>query len=296
MPWNRSSCSPDQPFSKGTNYYWVDWDAPVPPNPLTLKRRFLPWDLDTVMTAVDDSIYGQGPPPGTNLSDIQDIILGHPTFGAQYDRIMCELLAGPLQTSTLTSLVTDVETLISVPLAADPNNNIGDATAVADHFNTLRQYMTDRRQQRPGRADLHATACTADIDCDDGNECTDDACDLDTGFCMPPANNTTPATTARAAPRVTSAPPASAPARDTCTAGFACDAGAERVCLRADLRGVHGGAGRQQHDVAHDQHTGGDRPGRSADRGRNPRPAGAAVPGAARGPGLDADRPGPGWR
>jgi hypothetical protein len=182
--------SPDGMFSKGTNYYYFDWDAPVPPNPETLKRRFLPWDLDTVFTDVNESIYCNDLGTGCDESPMQEIILGHPSFGPQYQRIMCELLAGPFQTSTLTSLVTDVETLISAPLKADPNNNLGAPEDVDLAFNSLRQYLTDRITNVD--AQLTCSACTADIHCDDGNECTDDVCDLDTGFCMPPANNTNP--------------------------------------------------------------------------------------------------------
>jgi hypothetical protein len=137
--------APDQLFSKSKNYYMTDWDAPVAPNPLTLKRRYLPWDLDTVFQGVDQSIYCNDPVgPTCNQSPMQETLLEHPTFRPQFERIMCELLAGPFQASTLTSLVTSVETTISAALKADPNNNIGDAAAVDDRFDWIRQYVTDR--------------------------------------------------------------------------------------------------------------------------------------------------------
>jgi hypothetical protein len=124
--------APDQTFSASKNYYFADWDSPI-----IRKRRYFPWDLDTVFTNVNESVYGTSP--------FQDILLNHPTFGPQYDDIICDLLAGPLSATNLTTLVTDVESLLSAPLKAHPdNNNIGNAAQVDAYFDDLRQYMVDR--------------------------------------------------------------------------------------------------------------------------------------------------------
>ena len=130
--------APDNFFSKNTNHWHVDWEAPV-----NLKRRYLTDDLDTVLhydrTTWD--IYGadqnQGP------SDVQTIILGHPTFRPRFEEAMCKLLAGPFQAAALIQMVTDVETAIGVELQADPNNNIL-FNDVPLHFDTMRLWMTAR--------------------------------------------------------------------------------------------------------------------------------------------------------
>ena len=128
--------APDNFFSKNVNYWHADWEAPV-----NLKRRYLTDDLDTVFRNSTWDIYGvdqQGGP-----SDIQTIIVGHPSFGPRFDEAMCKLLAGPFQAAALTQMVTDVETAITADLLADPNNNIKDGTltaGVADHFDKIRLY------------------------------------------------------------------------------------------------------------------------------------------------------------
>lgn len=157
--------APDGILSAGHNYYFADWD-PV----LNRKRRYYPWDLDTVFTKVDESIYCRTQGMNCNQSEWQSIILGHPTYGPQFDQLMRDLLAGPFTVANLTTLVTDMENVISAPLKADPNNQIGTAADVDQYFNDLRQYMTDRV------ANVNAfVACPSDTDgdgvCDASDNC-----------------------------------------------------------------------------------------------------------------------------
>ncbi len=107
--------APDSMFSKNNNYYYSDYDAP-----LTLKRRYNPWDLDTVFNDETADIYGSPSQPG-GLGPYQSLILGHPSFRAEYDVIVCRLLADPLQAAALAQMVTDVETAITPALLLDPN-------------------------------------------------------------------------------------------------------------------------------------------------------------------------------
>ncbi len=127
-------------FSANKNFYFFDWESPV-----ALERRYVPWDLDTVFNlgTVDASIYcarGAG-----SCSPMEDILLTHPTFGPQYDLAVCKLLADPFQLANVNQVINDAETLLTAPLLADPNNNIGPlAEDITEAFAKMRQFMTER--------------------------------------------------------------------------------------------------------------------------------------------------------
>jgi hypothetical protein len=123
---------PDALFSKGKNFYFIDFAA----------------DLDSVFVSKspDGSIYGTSKEKGrrmtTSQSPYEELILNNPTFLASYDRIMGELLNGPMQIDAQIAFLYDLEALLASALAADPNNNIDGS--VSGRFESLRQWVTGR--------------------------------------------------------------------------------------------------------------------------------------------------------
>ncbi|MEN8205265.1 MAG: CotH kinase family protein [Pseudomonadota bacterium] len=132
---------PDDLFSHGKNFYYTDFlDGD--------KRQYIQWDLDSVFTSKspDASIYGtEKRNRGTmelSQTAYQDVILNNPVFRAQYDRIMADLLNGPLQTDAQIAFLNDLEVLIGPALAADPNRNFTDS--VSERFDSLRNWVSGR--------------------------------------------------------------------------------------------------------------------------------------------------------
>ena len=56
------------------------------------------WDLDGALTNTGGSIYARGSGRKLSRTEYQSIILGNPTFHAQYNQLMCDLTdpGGPL--------------------------------------------------------------------------------------------------------------------------------------------------------------------------------------------------------
>ncbi len=75
-------------------------------------------------------------------SPYEELILNNPTFRARYDRIMGELLNGPMQIDAQIAFLNDLESPLSSALVADPNNNIDDN--VSERFDSLRQWVSGR--------------------------------------------------------------------------------------------------------------------------------------------------------
>jgi hypothetical protein len=129
---------PDQLFSHGKNFWFIDQ--------LGAQRMYVPWDMDSVFTGggVNSSIYGQG--NGNNLQQTayQQTVLNDPVFRAQYNTILDTLLAGHLSAPLLVAILDFLEqgTLLPLALQLDPNNNL--PGTVADRFNSLRSWVTQR--------------------------------------------------------------------------------------------------------------------------------------------------------
>jgi spore coat protein CotH len=135
---------PDDLFSKGKNFYYIDFLGGN-------KRLYTQWDLDTVFTSgsPEGSIYGtakKGKKRGgtTELSQTayQEVILNNSTFRAQYERILGDLLNGPLQIDAQLAFLNDLESLLTSALEADPNNNI--SGSVSARFDSLREWVNGR--------------------------------------------------------------------------------------------------------------------------------------------------------
>ena len=120
----------DSLFSKGKNIYFVDF--------LIGKRRaYLPWDLDSVLNQTQFDIFN----PGAHYADH---VLAVPSFRDAYKQIMTQLLDGPMHTSRMHAFLDRMEPILTSALAADPNNRIGDAAAIAAEFQSLRDWVVQR--------------------------------------------------------------------------------------------------------------------------------------------------------
>jgi hypothetical protein len=139
---NAFTGNPDELFSKGKNFYWADFAPPYEPANTEGKRTYFPWDLDASIRQSNLSIYGTRRGNKIIHSEYQEVILNDPVFRTQYNNIMLSLLAGPLSVASLTAFLDDMEPVITAPLEADANNNIGGS--VAGHFDSLRQWVIDR--------------------------------------------------------------------------------------------------------------------------------------------------------
>jgi len=118
----------DSLFSHGKNFYFVDY--------VNGKRRYLPWDLDSTVRSKTASVYERG------NTDYEQYILDNPTFRARYNRILLDLVDGPLAPAVLIAFLDQLEPVLTPYLEADPNSKVGDD--VAGQFDSLREWAIDR--------------------------------------------------------------------------------------------------------------------------------------------------------
>lgn len=151
---------PDAMFSKGKNFYFVDFAAG--------KRRYIPWDLDTVFTTQnpEGSIYGQERKKGKNTefsqSEYQQLILNNPEFRRRYNCIMDGLVNGPMSTVAIDDFLTRLEPVLSAAgLESDPNNNIDGS--LKGLFQSLRQWATDRAVNIQGQLANESFDCSSTL-------------------------------------------------------------------------------------------------------------------------------------
>lgn len=133
--------NPDALLSHGKNFQFVDFIDPNNTGKDT-RRLYFPWDLDAVFRSTTGSIYASGSGRKVSPSPYQEVILRHPTFRAQYNQIMLDLLNGPLSVSNVQAFLTQVETVISPALANDPFPTT--TGSPADEFNSLRTWVAAR--------------------------------------------------------------------------------------------------------------------------------------------------------
>ena len=137
---------PDALFSKGKNFYFIDFSAGNADN--ADKRLYIPWDLDTVFVSKnpEGSIYGSSKKKGRNTtlsqSPYEELILNHPAFCARYNQIMADLLNGPMEIYAQIAFLNGLESLLASPLGLDPNNNIDGS--ISERFDSLRQWVEGR--------------------------------------------------------------------------------------------------------------------------------------------------------
>jgi hypothetical protein len=127
--------SPDDLFTKGKNFFHVDYSANHP----TLKREYIQWDLDSAFTrSATLNIYNQ-----TNSNDeYEDWIIDNPVIRPQYSAIMQTLVDGPFGTAGMGADLSAFEIMLADALAADPYALEGDT--VEDHFDGFENYLAAR--------------------------------------------------------------------------------------------------------------------------------------------------------
>jgi spore coat protein CotH len=133
--------NPDALLSHGKNFQFVDFIDPNNTGKDT-RRLYFPWDLDAVFRSTTGNIYASGSGRKVSASPYQEVILRHPTFRAQYNQIMLDLLNGPLSVANVQTFLTQAEVAISSALANDPFPTT-DGTP-ADEFNRLRTWVAAR--------------------------------------------------------------------------------------------------------------------------------------------------------
>jgi hypothetical protein len=135
---NAFVANPDSLFSHQRNSHFLDFNTPNPVE--TRTRMYFPWDVDAAFQRTDFDIYN------SSSTEYQTLILGNPVFRAQYDRIMCELLAGPFSESNIQAFIDSIEPVLTDALAADPYNQFAEPgyTGVGDAFNEVRTWISDR--------------------------------------------------------------------------------------------------------------------------------------------------------
>lgn len=133
--------NPDALLSHGKNFQFVDFIDPNNTGKDT-RRLYFPWDLDAVFRSTTGSIYASGSGRKISPSPYQQVILRHPTFRAQYNQIMLDLLNGPLSVANVQAFLNQVEATIAPALAADPFPTTSGSPA--DEFNHLRAWIAAR--------------------------------------------------------------------------------------------------------------------------------------------------------
>jgi hypothetical protein len=108
----------DGPVFKDNNYYRYDFAG---------GRAYLPWDLDTAMNSGFDPFTGDGVGGCTTL--YTDVLF--PTFEADYDDLLTDLLAGPLASTVIDVELDRVVTVAGAAMAVDPYVGGDAATTVA---------------------------------------------------------------------------------------------------------------------------------------------------------------------
>ncbi len=135
--------NPDAIFSHGKNFYFADFLT-------THTRLYFPWDQDSVLTGQNNNIYATDSP-------YSEILLAVPEFRAQYSQIMNDLICGPLSEDSVISFLNAVEPILTDPLTADPNNQI--EGTVADHFDGLRSWVTNRIAEVTAQIENYEACC-----------------------------------------------------------------------------------------------------------------------------------------
>jgi len=130
--------NPDSLFTHQRNAHFLDFNYLNPAE--TRKRMYLPWDVDAAFQSKTFDVYGSSP------TEYQQVILNNPPLLAQYNRILCDLIAGPFSDANLLALIDSIEPVLIQAIADDPYNRLGTNTieGVADEFDSIRNWLTAR--------------------------------------------------------------------------------------------------------------------------------------------------------
>jgi hypothetical protein len=134
---NAFIANPDGLFAHARNSHYMDFDINDPA--VARRRIYFPWDVDAAGQGGDFDIYY------SNSSGYASLILGNPTFRAQYESIMTDLVNGPLSTASVLELINSVEVAVSDALVEDPYSKFpGTASGIAEVFDDTRGWFTTR--------------------------------------------------------------------------------------------------------------------------------------------------------
>lgn len=152
---NAFADNPDALFTNGKNFYWVDFAT----SRADYRRWYFPWDLDAVLRSTNGGIYNTGTSvKGKTTTYLQhpyqSTILNHSVFRAEYNRIMLELLNGPMSVSVVNGALARFETLLSPALRADPNSKIADP---AGTFSNIRNWIGSRETNVRSQVSANST-------------------------------------------------------------------------------------------------------------------------------------------
>ena len=132
------TANPDSLFEHQRNAHFLDFNKDNPAE--TRKRMYFPWDIDAAFQSTTFDIYGDNP------TEYQMLILGNLVFRAQYDQIMCDLLAGPFSQASIFEFIDMIEPVLVQAVADDPYNQLGTNTVegVAAQFDSIRAWLVAR--------------------------------------------------------------------------------------------------------------------------------------------------------
>jgi hypothetical protein len=129
--------NPDSLFTHSRNSHFLDFNLDNPAE--TRKRMYFPWDIDASFQGKTFDIYSPG-------DEYADTIFGNPTFKAQYDQILIDLLTGPLSEANIHAFINSIEPVLTAAVAADAGNQLGTpgVAGVAEEFDSIRTWFSDR--------------------------------------------------------------------------------------------------------------------------------------------------------
>lgn len=127
----------DTLFNHYKNNFFLDFDYCI-----GRKRMYLPWDVDSVMAGIDMDIYERD----RGATTWQQIILGNPTLRSHYNKIIRDLLNGPLSEANIHAFLDMIEPVLTGALTADPYNQLSTPglAGVQERFDSLRGWIPDR--------------------------------------------------------------------------------------------------------------------------------------------------------
>lgn len=121
----------DSLFSKGKNCSFADFL-------IEPRRHYYPWDLDSVMGKLNGDIFNPG-------SHYADAILGLQPLRKQFKSNLKSLLSNALHENQMHAHVSNVEPFLTPWLEIDPNNQIGTGSAIPQHFQSIRDWVEQRK-------------------------------------------------------------------------------------------------------------------------------------------------------
>ncbi len=134
--------NPDSLFSHYQNTYFIDYNIADPCE--TRKRKYLPWDVDSIMNSVEMDIYDRSGESTT----WQDIFLDSPTYRPQYNQITRDLMGSSLTLHNIYSFLDMMLPILHDALAADPYNQFDalgpEIDDVNERFNAIKTWYSDR--------------------------------------------------------------------------------------------------------------------------------------------------------